>query len=372
VAWDASGQPVASTGRFMTRRASGELDRASCKDLAATSGYSPRNRAGDMMMEYVTLGSTDLEVSRLALGLGFRGQSSESEAVRLIEHAIDSGVTFIDCANKYQLRTDAADAHGRSEEILGRVLRTRRDEVVITSKVGAEGGAEAIAGGCSRENILREVETSLRCLGTDVIDLYFVHRFDPVTPLEETLRVLDELIQSGKVRHIGCSNYQAWQVCKSLWVSDHDGLSSYACVQNNYNLLNREVEREMMPLVKDQGLGFMAFSPLQVGLLSGSYVPGEPPPVGTLWHERCEEFDAVFLGPTAEMVSLVHEVASERAVSMPQVAVNWLRSHEEVSVVITGSDTIEQFDDNLAAFDWKLSKAEVDRLDEKHVEMMVW
>ena len=232
-------------------------------------------------MEFVRIGSSDLEVSRMALGLGFRGQSSESEAVRLIEHAIDSAINFIDCANKYQLRTDADDAHGSSEEILGRVLKSRRDEVVITSKVGDEGGDEKIAGGCSRENILREVERSLSLLGTDRIDLYLLHRFDPATPMEETLQVLDDLVTSGKVRYVGCSNYQAWQVCKALWFAERMQVTPFVCVQNNYNLLNRELEREMLPLVRDQGLGLMAFSPLQVGLLSGVYVPGEPPPAGT-------------------------------------------------------------------------------------------
>jgi len=323
-------------------------------------------------MEFGRIGSSDLEVSRMALGLGFRGQSSASEAVRLIEHAIDSGINFIDCANKYQLRTDADDAHGSSEEILGRVLKTRRDEVVITSKVGAEGGPEKEAGGCSRENILREVERSLSRLGTDCIDLYFLHRFDPVTPMEETLGVLDDLVTSGKVRYVGCSNYQAWQVCKALWFSERMQVNPFVCVQNNYNLLNRELEREMFPLVRDQGLGLMAFSPLQVGLLSGVYVAGEAPPAGTLWSERRQEFDEVFCGATAEMVETVRDVASQRGVSMPQVAVNWVRSREEVSVVITGSDSIEQFDDNRAAFDWKLSEDELARLDERFVEMMVW
>ncbi|HAA59504.1 MAG TPA: aldo/keto reductase [Planctomycetaceae bacterium] len=323
-------------------------------------------------MEFVRIGSSDLEVSRMALGLGFRGQSSDSEAVRLIEHAIDSGINFIDCANKYQLRTDADDAHGSSEEILGRVLKSRRDEVVITSKVGAEGGDEKIAGGCSRENILREVERSLSLLGTDHIDLYLLHRFDPATPMEETLQVLDDLVTSGKVRYVGCSNYQAWQVCKALWFAERMPVTSFVCVQNNYNLLNRELEREMFPLVRDQGLGVMAFSPLQVGLLSGVYVPGEPPPPGTLWSERRQEFDEVFCGATAEMVETVRDVAAQRGVSMPQVAVNWVRSREEVSVVITGSDSIEQFDDNLAAFDWELNADELARLDERFVEMMVW
>ena len=322
-------------------------------------------------MEFARIGSSDLEVSRMALGLGFRGQSSESEAVRLIEHAIDSGINFIDCANKYQLRTDADDAHGSSEEILGRVLKSRRDEVVITSKVGVEGGDEKIAGGCSRENILREVGRSLSLLGTDRIDLYLLHRFDPATPMEETLQVLDDLVTSGKVRYVGCSNYQAWQVCKALWFAERMPVTPFVCVQNNYNLLNRELEREMFPLVRDQGLGVMAFSPLQVGLLSGVYVPREPPPPGTLWSERRQEFDEVFCGATAEMVETVRDVAAQRGVSMPQVAVNWVRSREEVSVVITGSDSIDQFDDNLAAFDWELNADELAKLDERFVEMMV-
>ena len=323
-------------------------------------------------MQFVRIGSSDLEVSRMALGLGFRGQSSDTEAVRLIEHAIDSGINFIDCANKYQLRTDADDAHGSSEEILGRVLKTRRDQLVITSKVGAEGGPEKEAGGCSRENILREVERSLSRLGTDYIDLYFLHRFDPVTPMEETLGVLDELVTSGKVRYVGCSNYQAWQVCKGLWYSERMGAARFVCVQNNYNLLNRGLEREMFPLVRDQGLGMMAFSPLQVGLLSGAYVPGEPPPPGSLWSERREEFDKVFRGEAAAVVETAAAVARDRGVSMPQLAVNWVLARDEVSVVITGSDSVEQFDDNRAAFDWELDDLELAKLNERFVEMMVW
>jgi len=323
-------------------------------------------------MQFVRIGSSDLEVSRMALGLAFRGQSSESEAIRLIEHAIDSGINFIDCANKYQLKTDAADAHGSSEAVLGRVLKTRRSEVVITSKVGAEGGPEGEAGGCSRENILREVERSLSRLGTDYIDLYFLHRFDPVTPMDETLRVLDDLVTSGKVRYLGCSNYQAWQVCKALWHADTMGVSPFVCVQNNYNLLNRELEREMFPLVRDQGLGLMVFSPLQVGLLSGAYVPGEPPPEGSLWSGRREEFDRVFRGETAAMVETVAAVARRRGVSMPQLAVNWVLARDEVSVVITGSDSIDQFEDNRAALDWSLDDDELAILNERFVEMMVW
>ena len=244
-------------------------------------------------MQYVSLGKSDLNVSRIALGLGFRGQSSENEAIRLIEHAIDSGVNFIDCANKYRLRTGAPDEHGSSEEILGQVLATRRDQLVITTKVGAEVGLGFDGGGCSRDNIMRQVERSLQRLNTDYIDLYLLHVFDAKTPLEETLQAQDDLVKSGKVRYFGCCNYQAWQVCKALWLAERLQSVSPVCVQNHYSLLNRQLEREMFPLVRDQQLGVMAFSPLAVGLLSGLYIPGEEPRDGSLWNERREEYESV-------------------------------------------------------------------------------
>jgi len=301
-------------------------------------------------VHYVKLGNTDLNVSRLALGLGFRGQASADDAQRLIEHAVDQGINFIDCANKYQLRTDADNAHGSSEEVLGRVLATRREDLVITSKVGAKDERlRRDGGGCSRENILKQVELSLQRLGTDYIDLYFVHVFDPATPLEETLQVMDELVTSGKVRHIGCSNYQAWQVCRSLWLAERLGSTPFSCVQNNFSLLNRTMEREMYPLVRDQGLGVMTYSPLCVGLLTGLYAVGEPPPEGTLWHERREEFDGLLSGNVAEALQTARSIADERGVTLPQLAVNWVLSHDEVSVAITGSDTVEHLDDNLGA-----------------------
>ena len=324
-------------------------------------------------MQHVQLGATDLEVSRLALGLGFRGQSSPDDAQRLIEHAIDQGINFIDCANKYQLRTDADDAHGSSEEVLGRVLATRRKDVVITSKVGAKderlrrGG-----GGCSRENILKQVELSLRRLGTDYIDLYFVHVFDPATPLEETLQVMDELVTSGKVRHIGCSNYQAWQVCRSLWLSERLDSTPFTCVQNNYSLLNRSMDREMFPLAQDQGLGVMTYSPLCIGLLTGMYAVGEPPPEGTLWHERREEFEGLLTGNVADALQTAQSLATRRGVTLPQFAVNWVLSRGENNVAITGSDTIEHLDDNLGAFGWELDTDELATLDATFAELVVW
>jgi len=323
-------------------------------------------------VQYIRLGHTDLNVSRIALGLGFRGQSSEREAQRTVEHAIDSGINFIDCANKYHLRTSARDEHVRCEEILGRVLATRRDEVVITSKVGAEAGHGLDGGGCTANNIMQQIDHSLRYLGTDNIDLYLLHVFDPITPLEETLRTMDDLVKSGKVRYIGCCNYQAWQVCRALWLADRMDTASFACVQNNYSLLNRGLEREMFPLVRDQRLGVMAFSPLAVGLLSGLYKASNPPGAGSPWYERRDEYDLVFRGDAGFVVETARTVAEQRGVTMPQLAINWVLAHEEVSVAISGSDSIKQLDDNLGALGWELSEEELSTLNERFVELTIW
>ena len=182
-------------------------------------------------MDYVQFGSAGVRVSRLALGMGLRGQADEAEVERLILTALERGVNLFDCANVYGLMDDRAYA-GRSEEILGRALRTHREEVVITSKVAAPVGTGPNDRGTSRYHILREVERSLRRLGTDRIDVYLLHNFDQLTPLDEQLRALDDLVHSGKVRYVGVCNYQAWQVCRALWVQDRIGAAPLITVQN--------------------------------------------------------------------------------------------------------------------------------------------
>ena len=324
------------------------------------------------MVQYVELGNSGLEVSRLALGLGFRGQSSESAAQRLIEHALASGINFIDCANKYRLRTGAPDEHGSSEEILGRVLTNHRDELIITTKVGAEIGLGLDGGGCTRDNILSQAEHSLRRLGTETIDLYLLHVFDGLTPLDETLRAMDDLVSSGKARSIGCCNYQAWQVCKALWTCERMGAAGPVCVQNHYSLLNRQLEREMFPLLRDQSLGMMAYSPLAVGLLSGHYAPGSAPPAGSLWEQRRAEYDALLQGAAARVLETTRRTAQQRGVTMPQLALNWVLAHPEVSVAISGSDTIAQLDENLGALEWQLTPEEMADLDQPRAELTIW
>ena len=232
-------------------------------------------------MEYVRLGGAGVKVSRIALGLGFRGQSSVGAARRLIEHAIDSGVNFIDCANFYRVIGGPL-----SEDVVKPVLRKRRDEVVVTSKVYGHVGPGPNDGGSTRYHILSQVERSLRRLGTDHVDVYLLHQFDDETPIDETVRALDDLVTSGKTRYIGACNFKAWQVCKFLWTADRVGTDPLVTIQNPYSLLNRTLEAEMFGLLRDQGLGAMAFSPLGAGLLSGLYTPGEPPPPGSLWASK--------------------------------------------------------------------------------------
>ena len=314
-------------------------------------------------MDYINFGKAGLKVSPLALGLGFRGQGDERAAQRLIEHAIESGINLIDCANIYGPMDDRANI-GRSEVILGKAIRGKRDDVVITSKVFSNIGPGPNDAGLSRYHILREVERSLARLKTDYIDVYLIHAFDVGTPQEETIRALNDLVRSGKVRYIGCCNHQAWQVCRALWISDRTHAASYMCVQNMYNLLNRDVESDMFGLVQAEGLGVMAYSPLAVGLLSGVYSPDEPPPEGTLWATRYrDEFDRRMSGATGQVISTLKQFASELGKTPAQLAVAWVLSHPEVTVAISGSDTIAQLDDTLGGIGWELDAAIREALD---------
>ncbi len=314
-------------------------------------------------MDYINFGKAGLKVSPLALGLGFRGQGDERAAQRLIEHAIESGINLIDCANIYGPMDDRANI-GRSEVILGKAIRGKRDDVVITSKVFSNIGPGPNDAGLSRYHILREVERSLARLKTDYIDVYLIHAFDAGTPQEETIRALDDLVRSGKVRYIGCCNHQAWQVCKALWISDKSHAASYMCVQNMYNLLNRDLESDMFGLVQAEGLGVMAYSPLAVGLLSGVYSSDEPPPEGTLWATRYrDEFDRRMSGATGQVISTLKQFASELGKTPAQLAVAWVLSHPEVTVAISGSDTIAQLDDTLGGIGWELDAAIREALD---------
>ncbi|MGH2371472.1 MAG: aldo/keto reductase, partial [Chloroflexota bacterium] len=266
-------------------------------------------------------------------------------------------------ANVYGLGDDRTYA-GRSEEILGRALQGKRDDVVLTSKVVSPVGRGPNDRGASRYHIMREVERSLRRLGTDRIDVYLLHVFDAETPLEEQVRALDDLVRQGKVRYTGVCNFQAWQVCRMMWLQERLQASPLITVQNPYSLLDRGLEAELFPLVRHLGLGVMAYSPLAVGLLSGAYRPGAAPPASSYWAARPPEaFADALSGQAGETVNAMLEVAQRSGATAAQVALAWVLSRPEVTVAISGADTDAQMDENLGAVDVRLAPEDLDLLD---------
>ena len=321
-------------------------------------------------MDYVNFGASGLVVSRLALGMALREQMDEAVVARMVAYALDHGINLIDCANRYSPGDD--NQYGKSEEILGRALKGKRENVVITSKVSSQVGPGPNDRGSSRGHILREVERSLARLQTDHIDVYLLHSFDSKTPLEETMRALDDLVRSGKVRYIGACNFQAWQVCKGLWAADRLLTTPFMCVQNPYNLLSRQLEDEMFPLVRDQGLGVMVYGPLAVGLLGGDYALDRRPPANSLWGRRPEKFERMIQGQAGRIVATVNEVARELGKTPAQVATTWILAHPEITCSICGSDTIEQLDDSLGSLGWTLDDEQRRRLDDVSKTPTVW
>ena len=314
-------------------------------------------------MQYVNFGSAGVKVSRVALGLGLRGQGDEKEARNLIAAALDQGVNLFDCANVYGLSDDRAN-RGTSEKLLGKALQGRRDEVVITSKVRGEIGDGPNDVGLSRYHILREAERSLRRLNTDRIDVYLIHGLDETTPVEETFRALDSLVQQGKVRYVGICNHQAWQVVQALRVQERLNAAPLITVQNPYNLLNRELEREMFPMVAEMGVGVMVYSPLAVGLLSGDYRRDTMPEENSLWGgRRRHSFQDVLRDRVADVVEEVVAVAERLGATPGQVSQAWVLSHPEVTCIISGADVPAHIEDTVGAVGLELPAEEIRRLD---------
>ena len=315
-------------------------------------------------MEYRNFGTGGVKVSPIALGLGFRGQADADDAERTIRAAIENGINLIDCANVYGL-TDSREFAGTSEEVLSKVLKDHRDDVVVTSKVFSPIGPGPNDLGLSRFHIMREIERTLRRLDTDHIDVYLVHGYDEVVALDEQFRALDDLVTQGKTRYIGVCNYQAWQVVQAVGVQEQIGANRLITVQNPYSLLNRSLEYEMFPMLANTGIGAMAYSPLAVGLLSGTYAPEEIPPDHTLWGSiRRDWYPEVLQGKAAEVLSAVKTVANERSLTMPQVAFAWVLSHPEITVAISGADTETQIEEVARAAEVTLSDEEIERLDD--------
>jgi aryl-alcohol dehydrogenase (NADP+) len=318
-------------------------------------------------MRYTRLGRSGLEVSRLCLGgMSFgepdRGADSwtlaEEDSRTIIKAALDAGITYFDTANVYSA--------GSSEEILGRALRdfADRDEIVIATKVFGPMRSGPNSGGLSRKAILAEAEASLRRLGTDYIDLYQIHRWDDATPVEETLSALDSLVRSGKVRYLGASSMHAWQFSKALYQADAHGLAGFVSMQDHYNLLNREEEREMIPLCVDRGVGVVPWSPLARGRLAR-------PPGATTARTRDDAYgDSLYAGAEAAdraVIDAVAAVTEQRGVSMATVSLAWLLAKPYVTAPVIGVTRPEHLADALAACELSLEDSEMEALERHYV-----
>jgi aryl-alcohol dehydrogenase-like predicted oxidoreductase len=315
-------------------------------------------------IEYVNFGTAGVKVSPLALGLGFRGQFDPGEAEKVIHMALDSGINLIDCANVYGWMDDRKNI-GSSEQVLSKVLKGRRDDVVITSKVFSPIGDGPNDKGPSRYHIMREIERSLTRLDTDHLDVYIFHGVEDMSLFEEQFRAMETLVQQGKTRYVGVSNFQAWQVMQALGVQKRINAQPLIAVQNPYSLMNRTQEDELFPMVRESGVGIMAYSPLGVGLLSGTYKPDEVPGESTLWGSIRKGTIAKYMqGRAGKVIAAVGEVASDLGASMPQVAMAWVMSHPEVTVAISGADTVEQMKDVAGAIELKLPSDTISKLDE--------
>ena len=310
------------------------------------------------------LGRTGMKVTEICLGtMTFGHQCDEATSFAILNKAADHGVLFLDTADVYPVPPSPETA-GRTEEIVGRWLKGQRRNYVLATKCRMRVGHGPNDEGLSRRHILQAVDDSLRRLQTDYIDLYQPHSPDPDTPLEETLRALDDLVRKGKVRYLGCSNYPAWQVALALGISSKQDWSRFESVQPRYNLLYREIENELLPLCRDQGLGVIAYNPLAGGFLTGRYKALDAPPPGTrftlggatgaLYRERYWQH-AQF-----EAVRQLQESLQPRGRSLLQVAVAWVLAQPGITSAIVGASKPEQFDESLAAVGVTLAKDELE------------
>jgi aryl-alcohol dehydrogenase-like predicted oxidoreductase len=318
-------------------------------------------------MKIKRLGRTGLKVSEICLGtMTFGNQCDEPTSLAIMSKAFDHGVTFFDTADAYPLGA-TMETVGRTEEYVGRWLKGRREQIVLATKFFGKMGSGPNDLGGSRKHIMKAVEDSLRRLQTDYIDLYQMHFPDFETPLDETLRALDDLVHSGKVLYIGCSNYPAWLLCKALWTSDKLGLARFDCVQPRYNLLFRHIEAELFPLVEDQGIGIISYNPLAGGVLTGRYQPGQEPEQGTRFtiQNASEIYQARYWQETQlQAVGQLKKLCDERGVSVAQVAIAWVLSHPAITSAIVGASKPAQLDQTLSAGDLVLDEQLLDACDD--------
>jgi len=316
-------------------------------------------------MEYRQLGASGLQIPVLSFGTATFGGGNEffkawgstdvTEARRLIDICLEAGVNLFDTANVY--------SQGAAEEILGQALEGRRQHALISTKATFPMGDGPNDFGSSRQHLLAACDDSLRRLGTDHIDIYYLHGFDARTPVQETLRALDDLVTSGKVRYIACSNFSGWHLMKSLSVAERHGWARYIGHQVYYSLINREYEWELLPLAQDQGVGALVWSPLAGGRLGGRYRRSQPAPADSRLQQGGGQGPDVTDEFLYSIVDMLDELAEETSKTVPQVALNWLLQRPTVANLVLGARTEEQLRQNLGAVGWNLTPAQVARLD---------
>ena len=308
------------------------------------------------VLEQRRLGTSGFTVPLLGLGTNnFGGRSDEAASLKVIDASIDIGANFFDTANIY--------TGTKSETIIGKALKGRRDKVILTTKFGLSMGAGPNMQGGSRGHILSELDTSLRRLQTDYLDLYQMHMVDRSTPIEETLRALDDVVRAGKVRYIGCSNYDAWHLVEALHTSRALNLNAFVSVQPYYNLLKRGIERELAPACEAYDIGIIPYFPLESGFLTGKYRPGESAPAGTRF-DKTPTFQAKLNEGNFAILSALESFAAERGHTVGELAMAWLAARPQVCSVISGASTPEQVQANAKGLEWKLTAEDLAEIDE--------
>ncbi|HYB90127.1 MAG TPA: aldo/keto reductase [Candidatus Binataceae bacterium] len=308
-------------------------------------------------MEYRYLGKSGLQVSAIGLGCNNFGMRCDAEQTRAVVHrALDEGITLFDTADVYGGR-------GVSEDLLAKALGNRRNDVIVATKFGMPMGDGPYLRGGSRRYIMAAAEASLKRLATDYIDLYQIHQPDPATPQQETLEALDALVRSGKVRYVGCSNFAGWQLADAMWTSRAGGLAAYISAQNLYNLLDRRVERELVPACRHFGVGILPYFPLASGFLTGKYRRGAEPPKGTRLALMGRMAGQYLTDANFTALESLEEFARAHDHTMVELATSWLACQPEVSSVISGATRPEQVAENVNAGNWKLTANELADID---------
>jgi len=307
-------------------------------------------------MEYRKLANSSFRVSEIGLGGNTFGWTIDEQAsIPVINYALDQGINYIDTADRYN--------RGRAEECVGKAIKSRRHEIILATKFGRGMGEGPNFSGGSRYYIMRAVDASLKRLQTDYIDLYQMHEPDPETPIEETLRALDDLVKAGKVRYIGTSNFAAWQLCEAIWTSKVNNLHSFVTEQPRYNILDRKIEEELVPFCQTHKIGIIPWAPLAGGFLTGKYRKGEKAPSDWRLCTPIRIYGDVLTEENYSKLAKFEAFAIARGHAVGDLAIAWLLAKPYVSTIIAGARSIEQVKANLRAVGWKLTAEEVSELD---------